>query len=92
MPFAFFSAIKIQPYPTAISGKTNNVENKLVRYICKKKPVKQTNNPIFKNKIFFMGNPRLSMMVRTLDKMSNERRESLFILAEFVKNRVSQSL
>ncbi len=47
---------------------------------------------IEKNREFFMGNPRLSMMVRTLDKMSNEKREGLFILAEFVKNRITHSL
>ncbi len=47
---------------------------------------------IDKNREFFLKNPRLSMMVRTLDKMDSEKKQQMFILAEFVKNRVSHSL
>ena len=37
---------------------------------------------IEKNKIFFSKNPRLSMMVRVLDKMKKERKEKIFMSAQ----------
>lgn len=46
---------------------------------------------IDKNREFFLKNPRLSMMVRTLDKMDSVKKERHLVLAEFVKNRLSQS-
>ncbi len=42
---------------------------------------------IFKNQTFFKANPRLSMMVRTLNKMNNEKLNShLHISEEFLSN------
>jgi len=35
-----------------------------------------------RNREFFAGNQRLSMMVRTLDKIKPERRETIFAAAE----------
>ena len=41
---------------------------------------------IEKNKIFFLQNPRLSMMVRILEKMKIERKQKIFAAAEkFIK-------
>jgi deoxyribodipyrimidine photolyase-related protein len=42
-------------------------------------------NFINKNRNFFLKNPRLSMMVRILDKMSKERKDKIFKAAnEFI--------
>ena len=37
---------------------------------------------IKKNRSFFLKNPRLSMMVRVLDKMNEERKKTIFSAAE----------
>ena len=37
---------------------------------------------IDKNKDFFLSNPRLSMMVRILEKMKNDRKARIFAVAE----------
>lgn len=44
---------------------------------------------IAKKRDFFIGNPRLSMMVRTLDKMSEEKKQAHLNLADLVRERVS---
>ena len=44
---------------------------------------------IDKNREFFLKNPRLSMMVKTLDKMDKDKKSQLLTLAEFVKNRLT---
>lgn len=45
---------------------------------------------IDKNRSFFLSNPRLSMMVRTLEKMDAEKRNNHLARASQVKKRVSQ--
>ncbi|MFL2661342.1 MAG: cryptochrome/photolyase family protein [Alphaproteobacteria bacterium] len=42
---------------------------------------------IKKNKSFFLKNPRLSMMVRVLDKMKEERKKIIFLAAETFINK-----
>jgi deoxyribodipyrimidine photolyase-related protein len=44
---------------------------------------------IDKNRIFFTKNPRLSMMVNLFDKMSDEKKGNLLVLAELVKARLT---
>ena len=44
---------------------------------------------ISKNRDFFLTNHRLSMMVRTLDKMDQTKRQSHLILADLVKERIT---
>ena len=41
---------------------------------------------INKNKSFFKSNPRLSMMIRTLDKIDLDRRIKIFKAEEFIEN------
>ncbi len=42
---------------------------------------------ISRNKKFFLANPRLSMMVRILEKMTTKRKEKIFVAAENFINR-----
>jgi deoxyribodipyrimidine photolyase-related protein len=44
---------------------------------------------IERNRAFFLKNPRLSMMVRILDKMAKSRKEQLSLAAESVKKRLT---
>ena len=46
---------------------------------------------IERNRKFFSGNPRLSMMVKLLDKMSVERKNGLFMAADELKQRITKS-
>ena len=45
---------------------------------------------IHQHQSFFKKNPRLSMMVKLLEKMDPKKKEKLFILAEEFKNKVSE--
>jgi deoxyribodipyrimidine photolyase-related protein len=45
---------------------------------------------IDRNRLFFSKNPRLSMMVKLLDKMPKDRKTKLFQLAEAFTDRVTQ--
>ena len=47
---------------------------------------------IYKKREFFLSNPRLSMMVRTLDKMDEEKRSAHLILGDLVRERITTSL
>ena len=48
-------------------------------------------NFISKNRKFFVSNPRLSMMVRILDKMNEERKNKIFKAAEqFIINNTEE--
>ena len=38
---------------------------------------------------FFLGNPRLSMMVKILDKMDEDKRNNHLILADLVRERIT---
>ena len=47
---------------------------------------------IEKNKDFFVKNPRLSMMVRVLDKMNKDRKKKIITLAdEFIETNTYKS-
>lgn len=45
---------------------------------------------IEKNKMFFAKNPRLSMMTKTLEKMSADRKQSLFQAAKILQNKLTE--
>lgn len=47
---------------------------------------------IFKNRDFFLSNPRLSMMVRILDKMDNEKRNAHLVLGDLVRKRITDEI
>ena len=47
---------------------------------------------IEKNKNFFLKNPRLSMMVRILEKMKDNRKEKIFSAAnEFIRKNTNEN-
>ncbi|MBY0384675.1 cryptochrome/photolyase family protein, partial [bacterium] len=44
---------------------------------------------IEKNKNFFIKNPRLSMMVRTVEKMDSSRKEKIFKAADVLSGKLT---
>ena len=44
---------------------------------------------IFKNREFFLKNPRMAMMVRTFEKMDTKKQEEILVLSEHVRERLT---